>query len=122
MSFQAAQFREREAVRLFDFAADGEFPLCRIDGAGLVHVIADEEVLCGRKPATEGFHGGFQVEEAVGAHDQIFFAWNGDLGVRGPRDERIRGGGHQCRAGHISQKISSGEHGIVPRRKCRPPL
>src|ERR1700740_847966 len=92
MRFQTAQFRERQGIRLFDFAADAELPLCWIDRARLMHVIAYEEMFRRRKPGTEVFHGRFQIVEAVRTDDQIFFAWNGDLGVSRPRKKRVHGG------------------------------
>ncbi len=78
VGFEFGEFAEGQADRLFHFAAKRETPGRGIEFAGLMHVIAHEEVRHGREPGIEILDGRFEVDKAVGTDDHAVFAGDSD--------------------------------------------
>src|ERR1700722_681609 len=110
VSFNLTEFAEGNRQGFLDFATDGEFPLLRIQFAGLVHVIANEEVRNWGKPGIKEFYRGLEIEEAIGAHDQIIFPRNLDAIFgkrRTPGPNRWQSARHKGGLGDLRKEFSS---------------
>src|SRR6202044_1448723 len=76
MGLDFRKLGQAERERLFHFPANCESPLGCIEFAGLVHVIAYEEVRNGSKPRVKVFDRSFDIDETERAKNHSVFAGN----------------------------------------------
>ena len=76
MAFKFTQLSKTQCERPFDFAADTQTPLHRIQCTGFVHVVADEEMGHRCKPGVEVLRRHFEIEETERTQDHSVLPWN----------------------------------------------
>jgi hypothetical protein len=109
--FHPYQIIEVESQRLFDFPRDFQFPGIGIENAGLVHVVAHEEMWDGSDPGIEKFRGHLQIEKARRPDDHSLFARNDDRRPIGsPSEQGVDCARRRHRYRDCFHKVTSRDH------------